>query len=96
MTYVTDQTSSELRSHMRWLTSLAGWHEPLADRLWKDVQNQDTELRRLHEVNLGLIELAEALNDALTEVYSRNANLEISDKHDERIKVASAKLKEQK
>jgi hypothetical protein len=54
------------------------------------------ELRRLHEVNLGLIELAEALNDALTEVCSRNANLEISDKHDERIKVASAKLKEQK
>jgi hypothetical protein len=66
MTYVTDQTSSELRSHMRWLTSLAGWHDPLADRLWKDVQEQDTELRRLHEVNVELL-------DALKEIAAPNA-----------------------
>ena len=55
-----------------------------------------TELRRLHDVNLGLIELAEALNAALTEVCSANPNLEISCEHDERIKSASAKLKESK
>jgi hypothetical protein len=54
------------------------------------------ELRRLHEVNLNLIELAEALNAALTEVCSANPNLEISCEHDERIKSASAKLKESK
>jgi hypothetical protein len=54
------------------------------------------ELRRLHEVNLNLIELAESLNAALTEVCSANPNLEISCEHDERIKSASAKLKESK
>ena len=48
MTYVTDQTPSQLRSHMRMLVRLPGWHEPLADRLWKEIQEQEAELRRLH------------------------------------------------
>lgn len=47
MTYVTDQTSAELRAHMRRLTATPGWHEPLADRLWREVQEQDAEIKRL-------------------------------------------------
>ena len=51
-----------------------------------------TELRRLYEVNLDLIELAEALNDALTDMCSTYPNLEVSRKCGERVKIASAKL----
>jgi len=41
MTYVTDQTSEELRQHMKRLTNMPGWREPLSDRLWKEIQEQD-------------------------------------------------------
>lgn len=41
MTYVTDQTSEELRQHMQRLTNMQGWCEPLSDRLWKEIQEQD-------------------------------------------------------
>ena len=61
MTYVTDQTPSELRSHMRSLVRLAGWHEPLANRLWKEIQEQDAELIRLREVNAELLEALKAI-----------------------------------
>ena len=49
MTYVTDQTSAELRMHMRSLKKMPGWHEPLADRLWREVQEQHAEIERLRE-----------------------------------------------
>lgn len=47
MTYVTDQTSSELRAHMRRLKKMNGWHEPLADRLFKEVLALDARIAEL-------------------------------------------------
>lgn len=47
MTYVTEQTSAELRAHMRRLKAMAGWHEPLADRLFKEIVAQDEEIADL-------------------------------------------------
>lgn len=38
MTYVRQQTSEELAAHMRYLQGLPGWHDPLADRLWQEVE----------------------------------------------------------
>ena len=47
MTYVTEQTSAELRAHMRRLQAMPGWHNPLDDRLFKEVVEQDKEIERL-------------------------------------------------
>lgn len=47
MTYVTEQSSSELRAHMRRLKAMHGWNEPLADRLYKEVIEQDEEIEKL-------------------------------------------------
>jgi hypothetical protein len=83
---------------------LAEAHEFLANQAKQDeektiivrlLKDSADELRRLHQVNQKLIELAEALNATLAEVCSANPNLEISCEHDERIKSAAAKLKEQ-
>tara|TARA_R110000782_G_C14583868_1_gene388860 strand:+ start:118 stop:453 length:336 start_codon:yes stop_codon:yes gene_type:complete len=41
MTYVTEQTSQELRVHMRKLIAMKGWHEPLSDRLYKEILELD-------------------------------------------------------
>lgn len=49
--YVEDKTSAQLRSHMKMLLRIPGWHEPLADRLWREIQEQDAELKRLHAEN---------------------------------------------
>lgn len=43
MTYVTEQTSDELRVHMRRLQAMPGWCNPLDDRLWKEVQMLEAE-----------------------------------------------------
>lgn len=47
MTYVTEQTSAELRQHMKRLKAMRGWGDPLADRLWKEIQEQDERIERL-------------------------------------------------
>ena len=47
MTYVTEQTSDELRAHMRRLQAMPGWHNPLDDRLWKEVQMLEAERDQL-------------------------------------------------
>lgn len=47
MTYVTEQTSEELREHMRSLKRMNGWHDPLADRLWQEIQDQDKKIEQL-------------------------------------------------
>lgn len=47
MTYVTEQTSAELRRHMTSLKKMPGWHDPLSDRLFKEVQAMDVEIERL-------------------------------------------------
>lgn len=49
MTYVTEQTSDELRAHMRRITAMPGWNEPLSARLWEEVQKQDSEIEKLRE-----------------------------------------------
>jgi len=38
MTYVREQTSAELAAHMRSLKKMAGWFDPLSDRLWQEVE----------------------------------------------------------
>ena len=38
MTYVREQTSEELDAHMRSLQKMAGWFDPLSDRLWQEVE----------------------------------------------------------
>lgn len=47
MTYVTEQTPKELRQHMRQLQKMPGWHAPLDDRLFKEIEAQDAEIERL-------------------------------------------------
>lgn len=47
MTYVSVQTSEELRAHMRKITTMRGWYEPLADRLWKEIQELDKKVEEL-------------------------------------------------
>jgi len=47
MTYVTDQTSQELRAHMRRLKAMKGWNEPLSDRLYKEILELDKEVSKL-------------------------------------------------
>lgn len=47
MTYVLDQTGAELREHMRRITDTSGWDDPLATRLWAEVQALDAEIARL-------------------------------------------------
>lgn len=49
MTYVRDQTSEELATHMRSLQKMAGWHDPLADRLWEEVEKLKAENEALRK-----------------------------------------------
>ena len=50
MTYVREQTSAELAAHMRSLKKMPGWFEPLADRLWQEVEILKAENERLHKL----------------------------------------------
>lgn len=47
MTYVTEQTPAELRAHMRRLQKIPGWHNPLDDRLFKEILELDASHDRL-------------------------------------------------
>ena len=38
MTYVREQTSAELAAHILSLQKMAGWFDPLTDRLWQEVE----------------------------------------------------------
>lgn len=49
MTYVTEQTSTELREHMKRLTSLPGWNDPLSARLWKEIQDLNKRAAELDQ-----------------------------------------------
>ncbi|CAI8806756.1 hypothetical protein EMIT0324P_11066 [Pseudomonas chlororaphis] len=49
MTYVRNQTSEELAVHMRSLQRMPGWHEPLADRLWEEVEKLRAENEALRK-----------------------------------------------
>lgn len=50
MTYVREQTSAELAAHMRSLKKMAGWFDPLSDRLWQEVEMLKAENERLHKL----------------------------------------------
>ncbi|MBA5956263.1 hypothetical protein GIB64_02370 [Pseudomonas lactis] len=50
MTYVREQTSAELAAHMHSLKKMAGWFDPLADRLWQEVEALKAENERLHNL----------------------------------------------
>ncbi|WP_338568765.1 hypothetical protein V6L78_19845 [Pseudomonas canadensis] len=72
MTYVRQQTSEELAAHMRYLQGLPGWHDPLADRLWQEVEALRAEVAGLktgyeayERVNAELKAENEALRNAL-------------------------------
>ncbi|WP_300632655.1 hypothetical protein [Pseudomonas sp.] len=47
MTYVREQTSAQLGAHMRSLKKMAGWFDPLSDRLWQEVEALQAELAGL-------------------------------------------------
>ena len=49
MTYVTDMNSEELRAHIDMLQKLPGWHEPFADRLIKEIREQDKKIANLEK-----------------------------------------------
>lgn len=75
MTYVTEQTSAELRAHMRRIQKIPGWHDPLADRLFKEVEAQDAEIARLkaalerppgHAPNTGEYSTAQMMLDEMS------------------------------
>ncbi len=63
MTYVTDQTSQELRIHMRRLQKMPGWHEPLADRLYKEILDQEAEIERLRTAIARYLESQDAMDN---------------------------------
>ncbi|WP_028616738.1 hypothetical protein [Pseudomonas canadensis] len=44
MTYVREQTSAELAEHIRSLKKMAGWFDPLSDRLWQEVEALQAEV----------------------------------------------------
>ena len=47
MKYVREQTSAELAAHIRSLQKMAGWFDPLSDRLWQEVEALQAELAGL-------------------------------------------------
>ena len=47
MTYVREQSSTELAVHMRSLQKMPGWHDPLADRLGQEVEALKAEVAGL-------------------------------------------------
>lgn len=47
MTYVREQSPAELRAHMKWLQKMPGWREPLADRLYQEIQDLDRQIAAL-------------------------------------------------
>lgn len=43
MVYVRDASSEALAAHMRSLKKMATWHDPMADRLWREVEELKAE-----------------------------------------------------
>ena len=61
MTYVREQTSEELAVHMRSLQRMSGWFDPLADRLWQEVEKLKAENARSTEREIHQLAEIEAL-----------------------------------
>lgn len=49
MTYVREQTSTELAENMRSLKKKPGWFDPLADRLWQEIEMLKAENEALRK-----------------------------------------------
>ena len=64
MTYVTDQTSQELRTHMQKLMAMKGWHEPLSDRLYKEILELDKKVAEIAKHKLHIATLQQLLKIA--------------------------------
>lgn len=95
MTYVTDQTPQQLRAHMRMLQKTPGWHNPLDDRLFKEILDQDTEIARLRTEaerydaavavrDIEIEQLRDALDQLLTDMVIAQGNMRDAAKHDTR------------
>lgn len=69
MTYVREQSSTELAVHMRSLQKMPGWHDPLADRLWQEVEALKAEVA-------GLRTGYEAYEQVNAELKAENERLE--------------------
>lgn len=61
MTYVREQSSEELAAHMRSLQRMASWFDPLADRLWQEVEKLKAEVARSTEREIHQLSEIEAL-----------------------------------
>lgn len=70
MKYVREQTSAELAAHIRSLQKMAGWFDPLSDRLWQEVEALQAELA-------GLKTGYEAYERVNAELKQKVANLEV-------------------
>ena len=70
MTYVREQTSAELAAHMRSLKKIAGWFDPLSDRLWQEVEALQAQVA-------GLKTGYEAYERVNAEMKQKVANLEV-------------------
>ena len=49
MKYIEDMNSEELHAHNDMLQKLPGWHELFADRLIKEIREQDKKIQYLHK-----------------------------------------------
>ncbi|MBI6601875.1 hypothetical protein [Pseudomonas sp. S4_EA_1b] len=85
MTYVREQSSTELAVHMRSLQKMPGWHDPLADRLWQEVEALKAEVAGLRtgyeayeRVNAELKAENEALRGVMSAVVSEIPGARIS------------------
>ena len=47
--YVRDMNPQELRAHMRRLQAMRGWHDPLADSMYAEIQRLDSAIRDLKQ-----------------------------------------------
>lgn len=79
MTYVRQQTSEELAAHMRYLQGLPGWHDPLADRLWQEIETLRAEnaglqtgYKAYEQVNAELRAENERLRDGMVKIIEMN------------------------
>jgi hypothetical protein len=54
MTYITEQTSTELRDHIRKLQRTPGWRDPVTDRLFREIVEQDEAIKQLRAQVEGL------------------------------------------
>jgi len=52
--YVRDMNPQELRAHMRRLQAMRGWHDPLADSMYAEIQRLDSAILDLMTANSSL------------------------------------------